>query len=489
MTVVDTLPDFPPDTAPDASIPSWPQYWQRSRNAPARILAYSASHWIQTEHGERFTVANAIQLRETVCNHNLTLYIRNEDFEAWIPFFTSSGECLWNPAHSQISGFRFKLSRKVHYVYRASIWLLRAATDLAHLRAFLDDMAVGDCPTPGALGFRLMARLFPRQQRLRRPPWVAWHDMHASLQGGRTELVSAAGDYPELTEIDLNSAYAHALSTAAPAGPCVKLFCEEDAHECAWTYGLYRWSIPVDLDLAAERLGTRLPGHRLRWRHDRGVEYEGWYTGAEIAAARDAGYLCTFVRGWGYTETTDAFAQWAYWLDSARRHYQGVGGELEETWCKLATVAAIGRFGMDRVNYVVTTQGFENSRLGASPEGYDGSKTYGVGPDAISVQRVIPRRERNYLLPQLAIHVHSTVRLQMDALIPGWGLNAVMRNIDAWYVQTSEDGAWRVLASMGEPGAWKIKPLTCLPNKRSIRVQAAGWVEAGNLTKTPGVKR
>lgn len=489
MTAVDALPDWPAP-AGEASIPSWPQFWQRVRNAPDRVLAYSSAHWIRTEAGDRFEVHNAIQLRETVCRENLTPYVRDEDFDAWAPSFYSSGECLWNPAHSQISGFRFKLSRKVHYVYRASVWCLSGASDLDRLRRFLDDMALGDCPTPGALGFRLMGRLFPRNQRLRRPTWPAWHDMHANLQGGRTQLLDSQGEYPELTEIDLNSAYAHALAEDAPAGTCIKLFCEEDGNECAWTYGLYRWSIPPDLELDAERLGSRLPGHRLRWHHDRGIEYEGWYTGAEVAAARDAGYLCTFVRGWGYTETTTAFAQWANWIDSARRHYQSLGADLEETWCKLATVAAIGRFGMDRANFIVTTSAYENSRLGAAPEGYADSKTFGIGPDAISVQRVIPRRERNYLLPQLAIHVHAVTRMRMDALIPGWGRAAVMRNIDAWYVALGEDGAMRVLFDLQQPSwAWKIKGLTPRKIGGNIRVQAAGWVEAGNLTKKPGVKR
>lgn len=479
-----------------ARVGLFPPIWARTAKKPSRVLAWAAEGLLTTEHGDTFPYLGPSDLRILVheaAADGLLLYMPAKDFEALIPDFLSRRECVWSDSAGKIVAFKVRSGRRTRYIYRATVWAQLDGIDkLAELRRFLDDMGVGDLGTPGAVGIRLMYAHYPRGKRQFRPPSAAWQDLYNNLIAGRTELLEPFKGRAAV-ELDLNNAYAAGIAAGVPQGRCWRVFEEIDAEPAAWWYGHWKWRLPAKIPYGV--LGSRPPvtgrrrlRSRLSWPRDGGSEGEGWYTGEEIAEARKAGYICEFQgRGWAWEQLSTDFAEWAQWMDAAKLAYRAQRTEparatLPEQWIKLATVAAIGRLGMDCMEKTVW-----------APDDVWNVDAYTPIDSCEVVDVMLSERHcppsRGDLLIHVCVQVHAYVRAQLRAAhtaLLAEGFKACMSNIDCFYVVDVQELPPLVQFGAGL-GAWKQKRLTPAEDCGTIRVESAGWVLAGNLTKTPGV--
>lgn len=463
---------------------------------PQRCLAWLHQGKARIEDGPLLDYHSLAELGSLLLDHNGLGYMPDQEFEHWalIALKQRTPWCdpMWADAAGRIVGLRFRgPRRKTRYLYRASVWNLDGVGDLLRLRGWLEDVGAGDHGTPGAVGLYSMILRWPAgAEKLRRPPWECWKLLYDHGVGGRTELLRP-GDYTEVTKRDMNAAYPWALSKGVPAGFCCRLYHESDTQYVKWWYGHYRWTIPSDVKLADGLLCTRGDGRgaRLLWPAQPGASGEGWYSGAEIATARDAGYVCQFVTGVGWTEISTAFAEWAQWCLTAKAAYQARGAELELAWTKQISVAAIGRFAMDCYDTSVWLEGDAPEAVveKTGSRGFQGlMATLDRENVMVELVKTWGPRSRSDLLIQVALSVFAEVRMAMNAerarLKPK---DVIMQVVDALYIQ----GRPHRPVGIG-PG--QFKQLKLLPGDDGlIRFPAAGHVITGDpdQTRRPGIPK
>lgn len=317
-----------------------------------------------------------------------------------------------------------------------------------------------------------MKRLYPEHDTapLYRPPYEMWRAIHANIVGGRVDtLAQPSRRFPVLWEHDMNSAYP-AAATRVPAGTATAFTGAAPSFAVAWIQHCVV-TIPVTVPLGP--LPYREGADEVSYPDTAGSVFEGWYTHEEQAAAERIGYQLERKEGVCWPMWSDALAAWAHHMYALR---DAAPSDIVRGLVKLASVAAIGRFGSDIISGEIVAE---------QPEGDDWD--YYTNPDPMSegitdwyISRKVADREG--LLVHISAYVHANVRLATWA--KAWTLAQEGRlaatNYDAVYeIPTSQTAS----ITSADMGAWKSHLL------HHARIRAPRWIESTEKTRTPGVSR
>lgn len=411
--------------------------------------------------------ASYLELRDLVTRTHWMLFC---PVVPWPESVVAAGDTLlWSNKARRFVGARVRTGRRSHHVAQSSNWpglFEDPAAGLRALRSLFSACRAGDHPTPAALGQATMRRAFTGS-RVQRPPLACVRDLRRGMIGGRSELFRP-GAWGIAHEDDINAAYVAALHDV-PTGPAHWRRTDPMFAGYAWWFGRYAW-INQNEDCIIPILGLRREDGAVTYPRQTGRQFVGWYTKEEVFTALFHGYKMSWIDGWAWNTTTDAFEAWRAQIAAVRDNHVG----LVRDWAKLVSVAAIGRFGVEPARYIVRFPGAP--RTTAKRELITECKT---GKVLFAIDRE-PNTTNPELLPHIAAKVHADVRMRTfnRALPLARERRLIGMNFDAVYY-TGEPNA-----NLGdEMGQWKHKQIV------DATFPARRWLISRDEEKTPGMAR
>ena len=406
-------------------------------------------------------------LRDEVARHRWTLYCPTIP---WPHSVVARGDTLlWSNKARQFVGARVRDGRRSYHVAPAGNWpglFDDPAAGLRALRGLFTACRAGDHPTPASLGQAMMRRAFVGS-KVQRPPLACVRDLRRGMIGGRSELFRP-GAWGLAHEEDINAAYVAALHDV-PTGAAHWQRDDPMLRGYAWWFGRYAWT-NTNEDCVIPLLGVRRSTGDVVYPRATGREFAGWYTKEEAFVAAFHGYRMTWLEGWAWNSTTDAFSAWRAQVAAVRDNHTG----LIRDWAKLVAVAAIGRFGIEPAKYVVRLPGTPRTtaRRELITECDTGRVLFAIDHE--------PNTINPELLPHIAAKVHADVRLRTfnRALPLARERRLIAMNFDAVYYTGKQN------TDLGdEMGQWKHKQIV------EATFPARRWLLSADATQTPGMAR
>lgn len=299
-----------------------------------------------------------------------TVYVRRLDFGVVVDVIgigaikdKQHANVVYSPK-TGFRGFRFRMGNGFGALLSTGVWypdLFEPHDFVFSLRAALDLLDIGDYDTAGALGQATLERYWSNHD-LRRS-WRLAGDLTTTLirygVGGRAEVRGVPGMiYPTATEYDLKSAYPTAVARGIPMGrPCYHGRTEPTGFEAAFLVCRVRVHDDIDYSpIPFREWGVENSG--MRWRLYAGEEftYAGWKE--EFAALRATGKATIdFLHGWSWSRLDSSLAGWVDEMVVARVRAGVLRGDHASKIIKVATNAAIGRWGMAPEQWILWADG------------------------------------------------------------------------------------------------------------------------------------
>lgn len=349
---------------------------------------------------------------------------------------------------------------------------------LQAIRRVMQMLGAGCYDTPSALGTALLYRMWDAEKLphvLRLPSRMMELFLRYRIGGRVTHESSIGHDYPLVYESDIRSAYPATVAQGVPWGTPVY---EHD--DPTWNrhqvgrvaYGI--WYITVHEPIVHSPIPARdwdRAGGSASWSLDTGsFEYAGWQD--EITALRNTGRASAiWCGGWSWAGLSSALDPWVREMAGYRDQAAGVGDVLAERIIKLATNAAIGRWGMEPGHMELVDH--EHSQIG---DGFIALPAWAyldgpAEPPDLYVHR--DTAHTNATPAHWSSFVRMRVRMELYARTSegrAQGIEIVMENFDA-IVTTAP------LDTKESPYKWKVykRFAAHIPYARAIE----SWVEDG----------
>jgi hypothetical protein len=322
-----------------------------------------------------------------------------------------------------------------------------------------------------------------------RPRWACCQDLRESLVGGRVDTLQPGKLFPELFELDLNSAYSAAAGERLPGGAAVRWEGHSPEPTAAAT-GYYLCRIEILEPLTLGPVVLHVDGEPNVIPSAPGV-YRGWLWAEDIAAlrgiVRGVRYLVTVraLRGWcwrrwakgarstsrGLVAEASPLSAWARRMHAARRRFDRDGERARAAMVKLATVAGIGRFAAGVDVFTLRRERVDPSDVATvHPR---------LGPD---LPLWIHRSERDAAtaLVHWASYIQAAVRRRLWRMalpFAEWG-GLVATNYDAVYLSIRP-----AVRSSTRAGEWKLERL------QDAVIPAARQLRSRSKVRLPGIPR
>jgi hypothetical protein len=311
----------------------WPQY--RPTITRKRVLAIWRDNRLTTEHGEWTEISDWSTLKQAA--KGLDIYVdRLLECEWFYEAIEDPDVTIIATQSMSIRMIKWRSGRNILSVNQVDTWLHgwpASPQFLSLLRRFFDHCQVGELATPASLGMYLMSKLYegPRQAE----PNI--HDRQLLLEhmvGGRDDLLQK-GAYSLCYEYDIRSAYA-SNAQIVPCGTSIKIYGERP--DLASYFSHCQIVIRDDLLLGIFPI---LQNEKNSYPTISGI-YDVWLWNDEIARCKEAGCFVVTKEGIGWQSFTQGLSVWSTAMDTLRSSVP----EDIASLIKLATVAAIGRFGV-----------------------------------------------------------------------------------------------------------------------------------------------
>ena len=312
----------------------WPQY--RPTSIRKRTLAIWKDDQLVTEHGEWTKVSDWQELKQLA--KGLDIYVDRLLECSWFyeAIEDNSVEIIATKSMS-IRMIKWRSGRHILSVNQVDTWLHgwpAGPQFLDMLRRLFDYCQIGELSTPASLGMYCMSSLFD-DKRQAEPHTRDREILLEHMVGGRDDLLQK-GTYDLCYEYDIRSAYA-SKACQLPSGSSIKIWGERDDLPAYFSSCVVVIREPLVMGV----FHMERDGH-LHYPTETGL-YKVWLWNDEIQRCKEAGCFVLVENGIGWSNTTTGLTPWAHHMDKLRRDAdEDIAGLI-----KIATVAAIGRFGVD----------------------------------------------------------------------------------------------------------------------------------------------
>lgn len=411
------------------SVPFFPPPWPL-RDLGRTLAVVRGIDELVTEDGEVLRWRTLDELYGFLFDRELSVYVSS--LPAWWPFEAlrrmvgATVTCTSDGSPLALRVRKGRSSRTI--IASVPAWGTFASVELIRtVRACHAYLRVPLTSTAASMGQATIRRAWRRSEPVEsRPNDSCWRFVRRGLAGGRADTVLPRRRFAILWEVDINDAY---LSQARklPSGTAVYWSgARREAEPAVPATGFFlaHVTIPRGLPfLALGPFGVRSDSGQLAYPTRPGT-YAGVYLWWEdVELLRSKGMIVELVRGWYWRRWSRALGRWATRMHRLR---QDAPPELAPL-VKQAIVAAIGRFGGDRVRYRLTDSPVLGDRVVVDPE---------LGPLATYVHG--EPSDRGECLVHWSSYILAGVRRRLWALASPFAERGelVATNYDAVYATT-----------------------------------------------------
>jgi len=251
--------------------------------------------------------------------------------------------------HPKAVSIRWRVGNQYCTLFPASQWGDSATLEsLKTHQATLDYLNVGVYASPSSLGQATMARAMVDQTGKLKgynvPNRNCAKDLRDNLVGGRIETYQP-GVYPDITEIDRNSAYVDEAAGFLPCGKAIDLYAPglTEANEYAHYYAQCVVFIHINLSLGPFPFRDATTGN-VSYPTEPGTYENVWLWKGEIQDSIQAGCQVVIRKAWAWSKSEPALRSWAEWMYDKRG--PDAPNEHVRSYIKRLALAAIGWHGM-----------------------------------------------------------------------------------------------------------------------------------------------
>lgn len=334
------------------SVPFFPPPWP-VRDL-GRVLAVPAGpRSLVTEDGEVIRYADDAGLVDELFARGLALYVTS--LPAWPAFERlrhDPGAIVTCTQDGSPLLLRIRRGRQSRSIVASRVAWGNPATPalLLAVRACHQYLRVPLTSTAASMGQATIRRAWPKDAPIEsRPHDSAWRFLRAGVAGGRVDTVLPRKRFAILWEADINDAYLSA-ARRLPSGTAVYWHgARGEAEPAVGATGFFLAcvTIPKGISLALGPFGVRAESGALAYPTHPGTYPAVYLWSEDIALLRSRGIVVELLRGWYWQRWSRALGTWATRMHRLRAQ---APAELAP-FVKQAIVAAIGRFGGDRVRY------------------------------------------------------------------------------------------------------------------------------------------